>query len=272
MVVVGAGSAGASAAIAAGRNGATVLVIEKQGFMGGTSTAVLDTFYGFYTPGTTSLKVAGGISDGVLDGLRALGPVLERPNTYGAGTGLTYNAEHLKVVWEQLAFQSGVRVLLHAFLQDAVVNDGRVEQLIVATKAGLVRISGRVFIDASGDADLTHHAGFGYELAGAGRHAETPLTTFRMVNVAVARRKQMPTAVVHERMAEAAESGDYDLPRHEGSDHVTTIEGMTATVMTSPALVPARTGRGGECHQPYVPFRGRDGRPPPGVGVRALPA
>ena len=33
-------------------------------------------------------------------------------------------------------------------------------------------------------------------------------------------------------MAEAAESGEYDLPRTEGSDHITPIPGVIATVMT----------------------------------------
>ena len=46
-----------------------------------------------------------------------LGPVVERPNTYGAGTGVTYHAEHLKLVWERLVTaEAGVRMLLHAFL------------------------------------------------------------------------------------------------------------------------------------------------------------
>jgi len=87
-------------------------------------------------------------------------------------------------------------------------------------------------IDASGDADLCHHAGFGYELAGAEAPAQTLTTTFKMVNVDLARRRQISTAEVHERMAEAAASGEYDLPRREGSDHITPIEGMIATVMT----------------------------------------
>ncbi len=232
VVVVGSGTAGACAAIAAARNGASVLLIEKQGFMGGTSTAVLDTFYGFYTPGGRAHKIAGGISDEVVAGLRDLGPVIERPNTYGAGTGITYNAEHLKIVWERLATEAGVRVLLHTFLQGATVRDGHVEELIVATKAGLQRLRGRVYVDASGDADLCHQAGFGYELAGVESPAQTLTTTFKMVNVDIARRKLMSTAEVHQRMAEAAESGDYDLPRREGSDHITPIEGMVATVMT----------------------------------------
>jgi len=62
--------------------------------------------------------------------------------------------------------------------------------------------------------------------------AQTLTTTFRMVNVDIARRKQISTAEVHERMAAAAGSGDYELPRREGSDHITPIEGMIATVMT----------------------------------------
>ena len=85
VVVIGSGSAGSSAALAAARGGATVLLIEKLPFLGGTSTAVLDTFYGFWTPGANPVKVVGGIGDDVVAGLRRLGPVLERPNTYGAG-------------------------------------------------------------------------------------------------------------------------------------------------------------------------------------------
>ena len=53
VIVVGSGSAGATAAIAAGRAGAKTLLLERLPFLGGTSTAVLDTFYGFYTPGTS---------------------------------------------------------------------------------------------------------------------------------------------------------------------------------------------------------------------------
>jgi len=243
VVVVGSGTAGSSAAIAAARAGATVVLVEKQGFLGGTSTAVLDTFYGFYTPGTRSLKIAGGIPDEVVAGLRELGPVVERPNTYGAGTGVTYNSEHLKLVWERLVTGAGVRVLLHAFLQDVTVRDGRVTEVLVATKAGLVRLAGRVFVDASGDADLVHHAGFGYELAGTTDPAQTLTTTFRMVNVDIAARKSISTAEMHALMGEAADSGEYDLPRREGSDHITPVEGMIATVMTRIPSVRERDGK-----------------------------
>jgi FAD dependent oxidoreductase len=232
VCVIGAGSAGSTAAIAAARGGASVLLIDRLPFLGGTSTAVLDTFYGFYTPGTQARKVVGGIADDVVASLRKLGPVVERPNTYGAGTGITYLAEHLKVVWERLVGDSGARILLHAMVQDAEVRDGRVDAIVVATRGGLARVRATLFVDASGDADLCAFAGFGFETAGEIDPAQTLTTTFRMANVDLDRRRTITKADFHALMAAAAESGDYDLPRREGSDHITPVDGMTATIMT----------------------------------------
>lgn len=232
VVVVGSGSAGSPAAIAAARTGARTLLLEKLPFLGGNSTAVLDTFYGFWTPGEQPRKIVSGIGDDVVTELRRLGPVLERPNTYGAGTGITYLAEHLKVAWEQLVLDAGVTVLLHSFVQDVEVRDGRVAALLAATKAGLWRVEGRTYVDASGDADLCAFAGFGFEQAGDLAPAQTLTTTFRMGGVDLARRRTIDKNGVHALMREAAESGDYALPRHEGSDHITPTAGVTATVMT----------------------------------------
>jgi hypothetical protein len=242
VVVVGSGSAGSTAAVAAARNGARTLLLEKLPFLGGVSTAVLDTFYGLYTPGSRARKVVGGLADEVVAGLRRLGPVLERPNTYGAGTGVTYLAEHLKVVWESLVTGAGVTVLLHAFVQDAEVRDGRLRRLTVATKAGLARVRAGVVVDASGDADVCHFAGLGYELAGDPEPAQSLTTTFRLVNVDTERRRSIGTERLHELMRQAASSGAYDLPRRDGSDHVTPVEGMTATIMTR---LPSTRGDGG---------------------------
>ena len=232
VVVVGSGSAGSSAAISAARGGASVLLIEKLPFLGGTSTAVLDTFYGFWTPGSHPHKVVGGVGDDVVAALRRLGPVLERPNTYGAGTGVTYHPDELKVAWESLVREAGVRVLLHGFVQAAEVRDGRVEGITVATKGGLLEVQGQVVIDASGDADLCHFAGFGYELAGEQEPAQTLTTTFRMANVDLARRRTISKGQFNTLLSDAAASGGYDLPRREGSDHVTPVANMTATIMT----------------------------------------
>ncbi len=243
VLVVGSGAAGSTAAIAAARAGARTLLLERYGFLGGTSTLVLDTFYGFYTPGSKSLKVVGGIPDDVVGELRSFSACFERPNTYGAGTGVTYHPDYLKVVWEKLARRAGVRVLLHAWVQDVETSGGRVTAVIAATKAGLRRIAAKIVVDASGDADVCYHSGVPFELAGERDPAQTLTTTFRMVNVDLDTRKALPKGKLQELMAQAAESGRYDLPRREGSDHAMPVPGMTSTIMTRLASFERRDGR-----------------------------
>src|SRR3982074_3098443 len=93
VVVVGGGSAGSSAAIIAARRGARTLLVDRLPFLGGASTAGLVTLYAFYTPGETVRRVVGGIAWEVVEVMRAAGVAFERPNTYGAGTGVTYDPE-----------------------------------------------------------------------------------------------------------------------------------------------------------------------------------
>jgi hypothetical protein len=238
VLVVGSGSAGSTAAIAAARvlqsskPQAKVMLLERYGFLGGTSTAVLDTFYGFYTPGTVSKKVVAGIPDDVVAGLRKLDRIIERPNTFGAGTGVTYNPEFLKVVWERLAQQAGVDLLLHTFVTDVVLEDDRITGVVVDGKSGLGLIRPKMIIDASGDADVCAQAQVPFEKAGDIDPAQTLTTTFKLANVNIAATRKLSRADFLARMGEAADSGKYDLPRREGSVHITPIEGVMATIMT----------------------------------------
>lgn len=232
IVVVGAGSAGCCAAIAAAQTGRSVVLLERYGFAGGTSTQVLDTFYGFFTPGDEPRKVVGGVPDRVVDALDATGDVFLRPNTYGAGTGVTYNPERLKLVWDTLLAEAGVRVLLHVWLCDTETDrDGRITGVIVHSKSGFSRVTGRRFIDASGDADLCHLAGVPYEKAGDLEPAQTLTTTFRMSNVDLnAYSAAGGKTMLMRRMAEAVDSGRHALPRKKGSAHAMVHEGCIATV------------------------------------------
>ncbi len=237
VIVVGSGSAGASAAIASARTGARTVLVERFGFLGGTSTQVLDTFYGYYTPGAHPKKVVGGIPDDVVRELQAFGAAFERPNTFGAGTGVTYDPELLKVVWERLAQAAGVQVLLHAFCTDVVMDGDRLAGVIVDGKRGLLHLNARVVVDCTGDADVCARAGAPYERAGDIDPAQTLSTTFRMVNVDVERARAFGKKELWAKMTEAAESGRYRLPRREGSWHVTTQRGVIHTIMTRVADV-----------------------------------
>jgi FAD dependent oxidoreductase len=236
VLVIGGGSAGSSAAITAARGGARTVLVERFGFLGGTGAAVLDTFYGFYTPGSIEKKVVGGVPDEVADGLEARGVLLKRPNTYGAGTGLTYDPEVLKVVWDELVSNSGARVLFHCYFADVLRDGARVSGVIVGTKRGLRAIHALVIVDASGDADVVARAGAPFEDAGALGIAQSLTTTFKVINVDVPKATAFPKKELWARMALAS---DYDLPRKEGSAHITPMQGVMVTNMTRVAGVDA---------------------------------
>ncbi|HEY0946663.1 MAG TPA: FAD-dependent oxidoreductase [Opitutaceae bacterium] len=242
VLVIGGGSAGCCAAIAARAGGAErVLLVERHGFAGGTSTQMLDTFYGFFTPGERPRKVVGGIPDRVVDALDAAGAVFLRPNTYGAGTGVNYNPERLKLVWDELLAAAGVKVLLHATLVDAVRDTAdRLTGVVVFTKRGFLRVDAARFIDASGDADLCHWAGVPYEQAGELDPAQTLTTTFRMSNVDLAAYETAGgKKLLMQRMAEAVERGTHPLPRKNGSLHRMNARGCISTVAVRVADVDA---------------------------------
>ncbi|MGQ9909411.1 MAG: FAD-dependent oxidoreductase [Candidatus Flexifilum sp.] len=240
VVVVGSGSAGSTAAIAAARTGADTLLIERYGFLGGTSTMVLDTFYGFYTPASDAVRVVGGIPWEIVERLYSYGMVIERPSSYGAGQAVTYDPTTLKVVWEQTAEAAGVRLLLHTLIVDVIMDGARIVGLVAASKRGLGLIGGRTFVDASGDADLVFRAGAPFELAGAdGQPAQSLTTTFRLGNVDEDRARAVRRDELVARMKAANLSGEYRLPREEGSVHRTPIAGVVATNMTRVAYVDA---------------------------------
>ena len=232
VIVVGAGSAGSSAAISAARMGARTMLVDRLAFMGGTSTAVLDTFYAFYTPGEAPRRVVGGLGWEVVERLTAAGVAFERPNTYGAGTGVTYDQETLKVLWEELASDAGADLLLHTWATGVRVADGGIGGVRLWNKGGERHVEASVVIDASGDADLVALAGLEHDNAAQQGRVQSLSTLFKLANVDVPRAASVPKAELWERMREAATSGEYALPRIEGSWHRTPFDGVVLIHMT----------------------------------------
>jgi hypothetical protein len=220
ILIIGSGSAGSIAAIAAAESKYKVTLVERYGFPGGTSTQMLDTFYGFFTPSETPRKIVGGIPDRIVNELNSSGDIFLRPNTYGAGTGVNYNPEKLKQVWDKHLLESGVEIFYHTTLV-GVEGNGETSKCIFFHKGiGFFSITAKRVIDASGDADYCHWAGIPYERAGENGPVQSMTTTFRMANVEnseyiAAGGKKM----LKEKMALAYENGTYPLPRKEGSAH-----------------------------------------------------
>jgi FAD dependent oxidoreductase len=232
VLVVGAGSAGCIAALAAAKQKKfSVMLVERYGFPGGTSTQMLDTFYGFFTPGENSKKIVGGIPDSVVNELNKTNDIFLRPNTYGAGAGVNYNPERLKLVWDKLITDAGVNYLLHTSLVDVVSEDEEIATCILWNKAGFYKIKAKRVIDASGDADFCFLAGYDCEIAGEKEPVQSMTTTFRMCNV---NRQKFAAAggnkMMKEKMVTAFENKTHLLPRKEGSAHEMCMPGCISTV------------------------------------------
>ena len=158
VVVVGGGSAGVAAAVAAARIGARTLLVEAAGFLGGAATLrnVL-TYCGLYTLGPKPRPAVGGIAQEVLAALRALG-ALVGPKRF-RGMFVVFDPEAVKRVLDDIALQAGVEVLLHALLIAAERDGNAVRAVTVQDRSGPRRIEARAFVDASGDCDLAYFAG-----------------------------------------------------------------------------------------------------------------
>ena len=232
ILVIGAGSAGCLAALAARQSRKyEVMLVERYGFAGGTSTQMLDTFYGFFTPGETPKKIVAGLADLIVNKLDETGDIFLRPNTYGAGTGVNYNPERLKYVWDQKIIEAGINFLLHTSLVDVIIEEAEKQSCVFWNKGGFYKIKAKRVIDASGDADFCHLAGFSYEVAGESTPAQSMTTTFRMSNVNLEKFElEGGKKMMNEKMKIAFEAGTYALPRKEGSAHEMCQKGCISTV------------------------------------------
>ncbi|MFC5703999.1 FAD-dependent oxidoreductase [Cohnella faecalis] len=227
VAVLGGGAAGIMAATSAARHGMKVLLVENQGCLGGSRTAVgVDTFYGFYTPGNVKKKIVGGIPDEVIERLRKENAVFERPNTYGAGTGLTYDVEVLKLVYEDLVLGSDVKLLYHTSACYVNSSNGTIESVILANKQGLTEIKAKRYVDTTGDADIVYRANGQFIPLQENETLQSLSTIFFMANVDTERAGNVKHSELVEMMKSAVEEGGYELPRLDGSYHNTPNAGV----------------------------------------------
>ncbi len=193
VVVVGGGMAGIAAAVAAARNGAKTLLIEKNGWLGGigiTGATGLHTFYNIYGawPGAERQKVVGGIAQELVDRVTGMaGAAGHIPMERGADfiSMITpVEPETFKVAAAEMCLEAGVRLLLHTTLDEVRAANGQVVGIVIWNKAGRSLIRAHQFVDCTGDGDLAAYAGAAFEVPKPGDKGAYPAGfTFRMVNV-----------------------------------------------------------------------------------------
>lgn len=193
VVVVGGGSAGVPAAIAASRNGSRVLMIEKNGYLGGTATASMVNPLMSYQDNDGN-HVIGGILTEIIDNLIDIGGSPGTVFTYGkppwqVKPALTpFDPEYMKFVLAEMVQEAGVDLLFHSIVTDVIVEEDIIRGLIVSNKSGNQVIMAKAIIDSTGDADVAALAGCDYEKGRSEDGLMMPVTTyFKMANVDVDR-------------------------------------------------------------------------------------
>ncbi len=192
VVICGGGPAGINAALAAGRSGAKTLLIERYGFLGGMSTIAL--VYPWMTFHTVEGKqVIAGIAQEIVDRLQAEGasPGHVRDTVGFVNTITPYDPEVYKIMIFDMLREAGVTVLLHSFMDEVHTVDNRISAIEITTKSGRFNITGKQFIDTTGDADLAHLSGAPCLQGRDGDKLTQPMTMkFRMRGVNLEKVKQ----------------------------------------------------------------------------------
>jgi hypothetical protein len=218
VVVVGGGPAGIMAASAAARNGASTLLIERYGFLGGAGTAGgLSTFCGLHarTYGQ-DVRVIRGLADELLDRLAKLDGLNQPHLTIADGIAAqAFDISAYKIAADELVTGSGARILFHAMAVGAVMSPGKtaIEAILIESKSGRAAVRGRFFIDASGDGDLAAWAGAPWEKAPPADGMMYPSLMFRINAVDVTAAGPAPWRTVERLMDEAEKAGTHTFPR-----------------------------------------------------------
>ena len=176
VIVCGAGIAGSMAAVAAGRMGAKVLVIEEEGYPGGSMTAMgtgpMMTFH------AGDKQTVRGVTDEMVKRLKRknLSPGHIIDSTGYTYTVTPFSAEGMKRELELMMLEAGVTLLYHTVITGARVKNGLIESLACFSCGETFEAKGKVYIDATGDGDVMYLAGVPFKQGRDSDGKDQPMT------------------------------------------------------------------------------------------------
>ena len=182
VLIVGGGPAGTTAAIAAARLGADVILAERYNHLGGLSTGGLVVWIDRMTNWNGELLIRG-VGEEMLDrfpegaiygpppvqwGSREEELARQWARRHTAFHGTVTHApmidpEWLKLESLNLVLNSGIELLLHSWVAAPLIEDGKVVGAILESKQGRMAVKAKTVVDASGDGDIFAQAGEGFE-------------------------------------------------------------------------------------------------------------
>lgn len=150
VVICGGGCAGFTAGVAAARAGKRTILLELRESLGGLFTN------GYITGAAGCID---GIGKEFYARMTQQGDVTEKPHQP------VIEPEKGKVMMEQMLLKAGCRILYGTHVVDCELDGGKITKVIAYCKSGKIEITGKVFIDATGDADLAFAAGVPTEVS-----------------------------------------------------------------------------------------------------------
>jgi hypothetical protein len=205
VVVVGGGPGGHSAAIAAARNGAKTVLVERYGHLGGMASGGIVIQIPHMSDGGKE-PVLAGLAMEWLERLDKIEGGTLRPPNHDIGSsdpklikkwqrfpGNTINGKVKHTAWvdteltkcilNDMVEDAKVKLYLHSWGVQSIVEDGTVKGIIFESKSGRQAILGKIVIDGTGDGDLLPSAGAEFDayLDGTSRSSMLALV-FRIGN------------------------------------------------------------------------------------------
>lgn len=177
VLVVGGGTAGTAAAIAAARNGAQTLLVEASGTLGGSQTAGLVTPMMANHIGGKPLTL--GICEEILSRHAAF---VEEQDAQGMDR-LWFDPVRLALAYDDAVSESGARILYHTMCVGVLKEQNTVTGIAVESPSGRGALLARVAVDCTGDADVAFLAGAPFEKGGPDGLSQPMSLRFHMANV-----------------------------------------------------------------------------------------
>jgi hypothetical protein len=184
VLVIGGGPAGTGAAVAAARNGAKTVLIERYNHLGGMLTGGLVILIPHMSAGTSEQEIAG-ICQEIVDRADALGGV-RRPEKKYLGSAdqsvvermkryqdfvvdgrvrmtVFVDPELTKCVLNDMVEEAGIKLYLHSWGASALMEDGIVKGVAFESKSGRQAVLAKTIIDTTGDGDIFASAGVSFD-------------------------------------------------------------------------------------------------------------
>lgn len=233
VLVTGGGCAGLAAAVCSAKNGADTILVDKNGYLGGTATAgMVGPFMTSYdTEGTKQLIV--GFFDEFVRRMEMEGGAVHPSKgtictayssyrTTGHKNLSQFDIECYKSVSEKMCKENGVRIIYHMLFVGCDTENGKVTAAYYATQEGIVKICAKVFVDCSGDGIVAKKSGAEMQYGDKEGHTQSATLFFTVKGVDKAEMDayMIPAETMEKRfymdvIVEARKKGEYPSNRNK---------------------------------------------------------